>query len=1728
MPVSNSGRDYGDAARSRYVLLLADPDAVSRQTRLDALDQAGIRTTAVATAAGMRQALLYHRPLVALICDSLPDLPEPAATSVLAAQPMLTGCITLWIASHGKQPGPADADAWIGASSTVGELVAYAQVLVRLQQAERRGAEPEKGTAEPSPGAGPGSQGRALEGVRVTRPAPIEFTALPAHQLQQLLDNAPEALLIVQQHTIVYANRALLELLRAREATAVVGHPYLELFPVERRSRARKHIGQPITARRFMRWHEDCVLRMDGTAVPVEFAVSPWESERTGALIFVRDLTRRKQWENASRRRESELKLLVDSTPALISYVDADCCYRIVNKSYERHFGIAPEQIRGRHVRDVLGEAAWSAVEPFIRRALDGECTTYEQEVPYREGGPRWVAATYIPDRDADGTVRGFVAQVVDISKRKATEAELIESEQRFRQIAQTLSHVFWITEQSPERVLYVSPAFSELWGRAPEDLYANPRLWVDAIHPDDRAPVVESFETWLSAPGDREYCAEFRVIRPDGTIRWVCDRGNALINAAGEVARVAGIAEDITTRKQAEDALQERTERYHLVVSGAHDAIWDWDVTQRRVFYSSQWALLRGFKPEEIGDGEEEWFSRIHPEDRPQVEAALEAHFAGETAVFATEYRSTCADGSWRWLAARGIAQRDRSGRVVRVAGSENDMTDRKRLESILREGEAFKQRVLDALPAHIAVLDEGGAIIAVNETWRQFGCDNGAATPSGDDVGRSYLDVCRSAAAAGDEFAQQAFAGLSKVLTGKQDSFALEYPCDAPDKPRWFLMLIRAFPASGRGAIITHLDLTAQKCVEHALRESQRDLNQAQAIGRIGSWRVDIWRNQLVWSEENHRLFGVPKGTPLDYDRFLNTVHPEDRDFVHRSWAASLTGAPFDIEHRIIVNGEVRWVRERAELEFGSDGTLRGAFGVTQDITDRKESERRIACLNVDLQRRVNELQTVFETAPIGLAIAEDPGGQHIHANLTHARLLGLTEGGRLPIPATVPPQFRVLHAGRPLGPQELPMQRAVRGESVRDLVIDVVRPDGQTVTLHSNCEPLYDEEHRPRGAIGTFLDITEQRRAEAALRASEKRFRAMVQAVPSLTFEADAQGANTFASESWCAFTGMTATDTLGAGWAQALHPEDSAIVAERWREAMTNGTLFESRHRLRGANGLFRWFISRALPVRGATGRIERWAGSLTDIDELVQTDAALRASEIRTRQLLEALPQLVWTCRPDGTCDYLSPEWERYTGVCPRRQLGTGWLRHVHAEDRRPVVTLWRSATHTGEPFETELRIRREDGEYHWFQSRAVPLRDPSGRVVGWLGTHSDIEELKRAAGKLSEADRRKNEFLAMLSHELRNPLAPILNAAEILKACDPVDPTVQSAAAIITRQILHVKQLVDDLMDVSRITRGQVPIKRDRISIATVMEHAAEAIKPLMAKREHHFSLHLPDDSVEVLGDLVRLVQVLTNLLRNACDYSPDGATIALTARVEGTQVVIRVQDTGVGMPAELLPTIFDIFTQGPRALARSPGGLGIGLSVAKQLVEQHGGEIMAQSDGLGCGSAFTVRLPCHSTSGSGSDTHRPCKHKTTSARRILIVDDNRDAADTLGLLLDLSGYLVRKAYEGSTAIALAREFVPEVVLLDIGLPGMDGFEVAKHLREARLGPDATFVAVTGYAEPALLHQSQRAGFRHHLVKPVDIDELLQVLQALPASPPSQDPTSSPVANTARPDGSLS
>jgi PAS domain S-box-containing protein len=500
----------------------------------------------------------------------------------------------------------------------------------------------------------------------------------------------------------------------------------------------------------------------------------------------------------------------------------------------------------------------------------------------------------------------------------------------------------------------------------------------------------------------------------------------------------------------------------------------------------------------------------------------------------------------------------------------------------------------------------------------------------------------------------------------------------------------------------------------------------------------------------------------------------------------------------------------------------------------------------------------------------------------------------------------------------------------------------------------------------------------------------------------------------------------------------------------------------------------------------------------------RAEQTLRQSELRYRSLAAVLTNVPCIVDPVGRFLAPQPAWNRYTGQSFEQSRDFGWFDAVHPEDREPARQAWTDALHARKPYEVRVRLWNEaTRDFRHVIARAVPLLDATGMIREWVGACTDIHEETEQARALLEADRRKDEFLATLAHELRNPLAPIRNGLHIMKLTGKAEGAVANVYQMLDRQVNHLVRLVDDLMEVSRITRGRVELRKEHTDVQAVIHTAIETSRPYIDEAGHRLELSLPAEPLRIEGDMMRLAQVITNLLNNAAKYTDRGGRILLTARREGSAAVISVRDNGRGISADMLPRVFDLFAQAAPGHDYSRGGLGIGLTLVRNLVDLHGGSVEARSEGAGRGSEFVVRLPLELAAGGLAET-APGTGAALPSRRVLVVDDNRDAADSLGVLLTLLGVETRTAHDGIAALEALDEFEPSVVLLDLAMPVMDGYEVAQRMRQHPHGRHVTLVAVTGWSLDRDRLRSAAYGFDGHLVKPVDVDVLRKLLADLP------------------------
>lgn len=499
----------------------------------------------------------------------------------------------------------------------------------------------------------------------------------------------------------------------------------------------------------------------------------------------------------------------------------------------------------------------------------------------------------------------------------------------------------------------------------------------------------------------------------------------------------------------------------------------------------------------------------------------------------------------------------------------------------------------------------------------------------------------------------------------------------------------------------------------------------------------------------------------------------------------------------------------------------------------------------------------------------------------------------------------------------------------------------------------------------------------------------------------------------------------------------------------------------------------------------------------------RTEIALRHSAAQLRLLANTIPQLAWMADADGNIFWYNQRWYDYTGTAPETMQGWGW-QVVHDPDVLPlVIEKWTAALRTGNSFEMVFPLRGADGSFRPFLTRVEPLRDDDdGHILYWFGTNTDISDIRQMEDALREADRRKDEFLAMLAHELRNPLAPISTALRILDQPGASDAMQDDARQAIGRQVEHLVRLVDDLLDVSRFIGGKVTLRRELTDLDRVVSRAMEIALPALKARDHDVDVRLPSTPVILDIDEVRITQSIGNLLSNAARYTPPGGRVVLEAVAAPHAVEVSVRDTGIGIDASMLDKVFDLFVQAEHHDAGTHGGLGIGLALARQLVRLHGGDITVSSAGRDQGSVFRLTLP--RTDKPAAQAAEAMVATPTGPIDVLVVDDNQDAASSMSLLLQLLSHEVRTCNDGASALAAVAERRPQLVLLDLGMPGMDGFEVARRLR-AEPGAPLVIAALTGWGQQADRDRTTEAGFDRHLVKPVSVDELGRLLDDVAA-----------------------
>ncbi|RYC32387.1 PAS domain-containing sensor histidine kinase [Lichenibacterium minor] len=623
----------------------------------------------------------------------------------------------------------------------------------------------------------------------------------------------------------------------------------------------------------------------------------------------------------------------------------------------------------------------------------------------------------------------------------------------------------------------------------------------------------------------------------------------------------------------------------------------------------------------------------------------------------------------------------------------------------------------------------------------------------------------------------------------------------------------------------------------------------------------------------------------------------------------------------------------------------------------------------------------------------------------------------------------------------------------------------------------------------------------------------FRHLADSIPQLAWIADGAGSIFWYNRRWYDYTGTTLDEMQGRGWSKVHHPDHVLHVVERYNEAFSRGETWEDTFPLRRSDGTFRWFLSRAEPVRDQDGAILRWFGTNTDVTDSRDAEAAVRRSEERFRTLISASADLIWTAGPDGGLIPPLPTWRAYTGQTEADYAGWGWLDIVHPDDKLRVTELWREALHSRVLFHAEFRLRRRDGEWRYSEARAAPVMSTDGTVREWVGVNSDITTRRQAEDAMQEAkelaetaNRAKSQFIANMSHELRTPLSAVIGYSEMLaeEIEDVGHVGLLTDVGKIESSARHLLGLINDVLDLSKIEAGRMTVEAVDFDVAGMVDEVVNATGSLVAKKDNRLRLDLGGGLGRMHSDELKIRQCLMNLVSNAAKFTEGGEIVLRVRRDSADVLTFDVEDSGIGMTDEQMGRLFQRFSQADESTTRQFGGTGLGLAITRAFARKLGGDVSVESQ-PGRGSTFRLQLAARVRSDDGGgDTvailPEPVPQGAEPAEpagRILVVDDDPAARDLLARFLKREGFAVTGAADGQAGLTLARALRPQAILLDVEMPKMDGWSVLHALRQDPALVDTPVVMVSVKNEQSLAYA---LGATDYLLKPVDWDRLKRVM----------------------------
>ena len=1473
-------------------------------------------------------------------------------------------------------------------------------------------------------------------------------------------------------------------------------------------------------------FHEHRVLLADGSVRCVaSHAVRRIDAGQICLIGHVQDVTTRNTGEAQLRASEERFRRAADAVNGIIYEWDVQTGH------VERTRGLY--EILGYRASNVPPTATWwreqmhpddQAAGEKALASLSGDFAVSEYRVRHEAG--HWI---HVEDRamfvrDISGAVLHVIGCTTDVTPRKRAEAA---QQAALRQLAATLeSTTDAFTRFDPDwRVVYLNDAAVRMYQR-PRSETAGQILW-------------ELFPALLGTSLEAEYrrCVAEQVTvdfdfhdKPRGF--WF----SVKCFPTPEGGLVVSLR-DITDRKRSDDARRRSEARFRAGIEAVSDIVWTTDATGMMTGEQVAWETFTGQDSERYaGHG---WLSLVHPDEaQPTLDAWSQA--VAEKKNFTFEHRVRRRDGQWRICRVRAVPVLNEQGDVSDWVGVHTDITELKQVERALAERTEMLNGVLEGTTDVIFVKDLDGRIVLVNAAFAAAA----GSTPE-QLLGKTDEDLFPPDVATVLRHADEA-------LLADGSPVQIEETIPVAGEPRVFLTM-KAPLRDGSSRVIGILgigrDITDRVEAEAALRTSEarfrtlfESMDEGFCVIEMAFEEGGRARDYRVL--EKNPAFGQHTGMTGLVGRSVREAIPDLEEFWYETYGrVAATGEPIRFVRETAIGGG-RWLDVYA-FRLGAAGSNKVAI-LFSDITLSRHAEETVRASDA----RNSFLMTLGDT----LRPLSDPIKIQVEASRVLGERLGANRVAYYEVHGddcivqrdytnTAPSivgchsvasfgreVLAVLQAGRIATAADvdaLPLtadERAVYASlQIRAYIGVPLIKDGQFVaglSVHADtvrqwtpAEIAIAEDTAER----TWAAV-ERARAENALRESEAQRRLALEAAELGTWHVDPMTRLTRTDARFRAIFGTTEELTDYLRLFSVMHPDDLPAVEAAVAAALRpdDPEPYAIEYRINRPDGATRWVFAkgRVTYENGESGpHAVRFDGTVLDITDRKRAEETLHDSEARLSGILRRSPAGIVQTDAAGCMTLVNPRWCEMLGYSEGELLGRDVIGITDPSYVEPTAAAIGRLAAGGPDFQIEKSYRRKDGSVLHAQSNIAALRSPDGEFLGLIAVVLDISErfrseeaMRRLAAELADAGRRKDEFLATLAHELRNPLAPIQNGLQIMRLGGSDVGSLDKIQSMMERQVRQMTHLIDDLMDVARINQGKIVLKKTRVNLADVVRNATDTSRLLIDARGHALTVTLPPSAVYVVGDLTRLSQAVANLLNNAAKFTGDGGHLRLAVERQGSDAVLSVEDNGVGIAAEKQAQIFDMFAQIDHSLEKSQGGLGIGLNIVRQLVELHGGSIAVESEGHGAGSRFVVRLPAAVADAANGPHDRSSVPKDTSVRRrILVVDDNRDAATSLTELLNVMGNDTQTAFDGEQAVAMTEAFCPQVILMDIGMPKVNGYEACRRIRAEPWGKNIVIIAQSGWGQDDVKLKSKQAGFSAHMLKPVDLGALEQLMSGTAA-----------------------